>query len=346
MVANSSRCCLPVRLGEDLQQLPVLLDLLSSGNVLIAGASGSGKSTAVENLISQLSGLSPDQICLVLIDPKLGVEFALFQELPHLLFPVVDDVADAPAIFQSLLTEVVQRYRLFKKAGVRNLQEYRLTGSAMPAIVVVVEELADLLMVQHCDKELIRLAQIGRAAGVILLLITQRPSVDVLPGLLLANLSSRLAFRCSNRTNSLLVLDSIGAETLPVGEFLLRTPAISGITHGRGTLIQREQVVAAIDAARARFQNHSVARLELPRASHPICHSEEPRRLQTLPGQNTTFLRRAFRPGLILAVRMGTILLQVLDVLAAGIEWGLVWAAWWFRRRAGRLSMAARKRQR
>ena len=250
MDAGLPQRCLPICLGSDPQQSPITLDLLSSGNLIISGASGSKKSTAVENLISQVSCLSPEQVRLVLIDPKLGVEFAAFQELPHLLFPVVDDVADVPAVLQCLLNEVVRRYRLLKEVGARNFAEYHLAGSAMPALVVVVEELADLLMVQHCDKELVRLAQIGRAAGLVLVLVTQRPSADILPGLLLANLSSRVSFRCSNRTNSLLVLDSVGAETLPTGEFLIRTPARCGLTRGRGPLLQRKQVIAAIEAAR------------------------------------------------------------------------------------------------
>ena len=112
MDAGLPQRCLPICLGDDPQQAPLTLDLLSSGNLLIAGASGSGKSTAVENLISQLSCLSPEQMRLVLIDPKLGVEFAAFQELPHLLFPVVDDVADVPAVLQCLLNEIARRYRV------------------------------------------------------------------------------------------------------------------------------------------------------------------------------------------------------------------------------------------
>ncbi|MGI6128718.1 MAG: DNA translocase FtsK [bacterium] len=213
-----SGSALTIGLGKDISGTPIVADLAKMPHLLIAGATGSGKSVCINSLISSILFKStPSQVKLLLIDPKM-VELASFNGIPHLLAPVVTDVKKAAGVLNWAVTEMENRYNLFAAAGVRDIKRYNQTTpeSPLPLILVVIDELADLMMVSPADVEeaICRLAQMARAAGIHLVVATQRPSVDVITGLIKANIPSRLSFAVSSQTDSRTILDMNGAEKL------------------------------------------------------------------------------------------------------------------------------------
>ncbi len=222
-------------LGKDIAGNCVISDLSKMPHVLIAGATGSGKSVCINTLIiSFLYKYSPDNVKLLMIDPKV-VELSIYNGIPHLLIPVVTDPKKAAGALNWAVQEMKRRYKLFADNGVRNIESYnKLTvkGTAqekLPFIVIIIDELADLMMVSPHDVEdyVCRLAQMARAAGMHLVIATQRPSVDVITGVIKANIPSRISFAVSSQIDSRTILDSAGAEKLlgkgdmlfyPVGE--------------------------------------------------------------------------------------------------------------------------------
>lgn len=215
---TESNSALTIVLGKDISGTPVVADLAKMPHLLIAGATGSGKSVCINSLISSILFKStPNQVKLLLIDPKM-VELASFNGIPHLLAPVVTDVKKTAGVLNWAVTEMENRYNLFAAAGVRDIKRYNdaTPESPLPFIVVVIDELADLMMVSPTDVEeaICRLAQMARAAGIHLVVATQRPSVDVITGLIKANIPSRLSFAVSSQTDSRTILDMNGAEKL------------------------------------------------------------------------------------------------------------------------------------
>jgi S-DNA-T family DNA segregation ATPase FtsK/SpoIIIE len=204
-------------LGNDMDGKPVVVDLSKMPHLLVAGATGSGKSVFINTMLcSIISRMSPDEVRLVLIDPK-QVELTAYANLPHLAYPLVTDAQEAGNALQHVVSEMENRYELMSKSGARNIAEYNArTGKKLPMWLVVIDELADLMMVAKRDveKSIVRITQLARAAGIHLVVATQRPSVDVITGLIKANMPSRLAFAVSSKTDSRVILDQMGAEVL------------------------------------------------------------------------------------------------------------------------------------
>jgi S-DNA-T family DNA segregation ATPase FtsK/SpoIIIE len=213
-----SRFRLPIGIGMDVAGKPVVADLTRMPHILVAGATGSGKSVCINSLItSLLITRTPDEAQLILIDPK-QVELSQYRGLPHLRLPVVTDMEKVVAALRWTVLEMERRYGMFADVGARNIVAFndRFPDERLSYLVVVVDELADMMMTAAEDVErlICRLAQLGRAAGVHLVVATQRPSVDVLTGLIKANLPTRIAFAVSSQIDSRVILDRAGAERL------------------------------------------------------------------------------------------------------------------------------------
>ena len=216
--------------GKDIGGQPVVADIAKMPHLLIAGATGSGKSVCINTIImSILCKASPEDVKMVMIDPKV-VELTAYNDIPHLLYPVVTDAKKAAGVLNTMVGEMTRRYKAFADCNVRNLKGYnnkvkeiqKEVGKenselkTLPQIVIIVDELADLMMVAHGDVEdaIVRLSQLARAAGIHLVIATQRPSVDVITGLIKANVPSRIAFAVSSLVDSRTILDMAGAEKL------------------------------------------------------------------------------------------------------------------------------------
>ncbi|WP_281887546.1 DNA translocase FtsK [Paenibacillus sp. YYML68] len=221
-VFHDSASKLSIVLGRDISGQPIVGNLARMPHLLVAGATGSGKSVCVNGIITSiLFKAKPDEVKFLMIDPKM-VELNVYNGIPHLLAPVVTDPKRASLALKKVVVEMEKRYELFSKSGTRNIEGYNTmlletqTGAPLPYIVVIVDELADLMMVAANDVEdaICRLAQMARAAGIHLLIATQRPSVDVITGVIKANIPSRIAFGVSSQVDSRTILDSAGAEKL------------------------------------------------------------------------------------------------------------------------------------
>src|SRR6478672_4789317 len=199
-------------------------------HLLIAGAPGAGQSALTKQL-------GPEALRMILVDPK-RVELAQFKHLPHLLLPVVYEDEEAVATLQLMTEEMDKRYMKLEEAGVRSIDEYNLKGHAMPKIVVVIDEFADLMMTSDdraSEKAIIRIAQKARAVGIHLILATQRPSADVVTGLIKANIPSKIAFMTTSAVKSRVILDENGAEELTgKGDMLFMDPSRVGLERLQG----------------------------------------------------------------------------------------------------------------
>jgi len=223
---------LSIVLGKDIAGQPIVKDLGKMPHLLIAGATGTGKSVALNTLIlSLLYRATPEEARLVLIDPK-QVELTNFKALPHLLVPVVNQVNKAAGVLQQMVQEMQNRYELFSELGVRGISEYNEIQEmedqekVLPLIVIIIDELADLMMAAPKDVEdsICRLAQMARAAGIHLIIATQRPSVDIITGLIKVNIPTRISFYVSSQTDSRTILDMGGAEKLMGDGDMLYSP--------------------------------------------------------------------------------------------------------------------------
>ena len=208
---------LPVAIGQDIAGEPEVLDLAGLPHLLIAGATGTGKSVCLNSIVaSLLVAKSPDELRLLMVDPK-GVELTPFDGLPHLVAPAVQEFKGFTESLTGLLSLMQQRYARLGQAGARNIAGYNATAERrMPYVVLVVDELAELMLAggRESEANLVRLAQMGRATGIHLVLATQRPTVDVVTGLLKANIATRIAFTVASQTDSRVILDVAGAEDL------------------------------------------------------------------------------------------------------------------------------------
>lgn len=235
-------------LGRNIVGENVFTDIARMPHLLIAGATGSGKSVCLNSLIiSLLYKASPQQVRLIMIDPKV-VELGVYNGIPHLLIPVVTDPKKAAGALHWAVEEMERRYKLFSEKKTRNMQGYNklcAPGENLPYIVIIIDELADLMMVAPADVEdaICRIAQLARAAGIHLVIATQRPSVDVITGLIKANIPSRIAFAVSSGTDSRTILDGNGAEKLLGRGDMLYAPAGSGKTQRvQGCFVTEEEV--------------------------------------------------------------------------------------------------------
>ena len=234
-------------LGRGLEGSPLTADLRAMPHLLIAGTTGSGKSVMVNALICSLLRLSPADVRFILIDLK-GVELNTYAILPHMLTTPLEDPAEAKLAIQWAIDEMEERYDLLADGGHRDIKAYREAGGAWPYIVLVVDELADLLMQDRTvEPMLVRIAQKARAVGIHLVLATQRPSVDVLTGLLKANIPSRIAFTVATSTDSRVILDQTGAEDLTgKGDMLYTTPGLSSPQRIQGVYVSDDEIEAIV----------------------------------------------------------------------------------------------------
>ena len=242
---------LAVGLGEGSDGKAVSIDLAKMPHLLIAGATGSGKSVCINTLLaSLLVTRGPEELQLLLIDPK-RVELAPYEGVPHLMAPVVTDVRQAAPMLNKVIREMTDRYKLLQAAGVRNITTYNdKADTPLPYIVVVIDELADLMMTasRKVEDALCRLAQMGRATGIHLVVATQRPSVDVITGLIKANFPSRISFAVASNTDSRTVLDVNGAEKLlGKGDMLYQAVDMSRPARVQGCFVSDDEIMAVTD---------------------------------------------------------------------------------------------------
>ena len=247
---------LPLALGRDTSGTPVVADLARAPHLLIAGATGSGKSACINGVIvSLLMYHGPESLRFIMVDPKL-VELPGYNHIPHMIGKVITDLEDVHGALTWLLLQMDERYRLFRECTVRNIDAYnrlarrRKKLDTLPRIVLVVDELADLMMTapEEIEKQLVRLAQMARATGIHLVLATQRPSTDVVTGLIKANFPSRIAFAVTSQVDSRVILDSPGAEKLlGQGDMLLMRPDKAKIQRVQGSYVTDSEIKRVVD---------------------------------------------------------------------------------------------------
>ncbi|MFZ2974165.1 MAG: DNA translocase FtsK 4TM domain-containing protein [Ferribacterium limneticum] len=275
---NDMSSPLTVCLGKDIGGLPVVADLAKTPHLLVAGTTGSGKSVGVNAMIlSMLYKAEPDQVRLIMVDPKM-LELSIYEGIPHLLAPVVTDMKQAANALHWCVTEMEKRYKLMSAMGVRNIaglntkirdaekrgehipNPLTLTPETpeplktMPFIVVIIDELADLMMVvgKKVEEQIARLAQKARASGIHLVLATQRPSVDVITGLIKANIPTRLSFQVSSKIDSRTILDQMGAEALlGQGDMLYLAPGTGYPTRVHGAFVSDDEVHRVVEHLKA-----------------------------------------------------------------------------------------------
>ena len=242
--------------GKDIGGNCIVGNIAKLPHLLIAGTTGSGKSVCTNSLIiSLLYKATPDEVRLIMVDPKM-VELGIYNGIPHLLIPVVTDPKKAAGALQWAVVEMMKRYRTFSEIGVRDLASYNAHAARsdelekMPQIVIVIDELADLMLVaaKEVEESICRVAQMGRAAGMHLIIATQRPSADVITGLMKANIPSRIAFAVASSLESRIILDTTGAEKLVGKGDMLYFPLGTGKPKRvQGCLISDEEVAAVVD---------------------------------------------------------------------------------------------------
>lgn len=244
---QKSKSMLTLGIGRDILGKPVIADLLKMPHLLVAGATGSGKSVSINTMVmSILYKATPAEVKMLMIDPKL-LELSAYEEIPHLISPVITNPKEAAEALKKMVIEMERRYRALAERAARNIENYNLKAKdeeKLPYIVVIIDELADLMFTAASDVEdsIARLAQMGRASGIHLILATQRPSVDVITGIIKANFPARISFQVSSKVDSRTILDSHGAETLlGKGDMLLMLPG-ARITRVHGALVTEDEI--------------------------------------------------------------------------------------------------------
>lgn len=276
---QQSKSTLALALGKDTTGSPAAGDLARMPHLLVAGATGAGKSVFLNTLLlSILMRASPRDVQLVLVDPKM-LELATYEEIPHLLVPVITEAKPAVAVLENLVKEMNERYKLMKEKGVRNIDTYNkvvaegkksgkvieldedereeggedpIVHQHLPRIVVIIDELADLMMTRRdCEEPITRLAQKARAAGIHMVIATQRPSVDVITGLIKANFPSRISFQVAGKVDSRTILDTMGAERLlGMGDMLFLPPGTSQLQRLHGAYVSDDEIQKITDFVR------------------------------------------------------------------------------------------------
>ncbi|MBU0633037.1 DNA translocase FtsK [bacterium] len=252
---QQSKSPLTIILGKDIVGKPFITDLKKLPHLLIAGTTGSGKSVGINSMIlSLLYKNSPDQLRLLMIDPKM-LEFSIYNDIPHLLTPVITKAKQAVVALNNMVCEMERRYEMMSDTRTKNIENFnekmkKEGGKELPYIVVIIDELADLMMTSGKDVEhsIARLAQMARAAGIHLVVATQRPSVDVVTGLIKANLPSRISYRVGQKIDSKIILDQQGAESLlGRGDMLFTPPGSTGLVRLHAPWSTEEEIETIVD---------------------------------------------------------------------------------------------------
>ena len=246
---------LTMALGKDIVGAPFVTDLKKLPHLLIAGTTGSGKSVGINAmLLSLLYRNSPQTLRLMMIDPKM-LEFSIYNDIPHLLTPVITEAKKAITALSNMVAEMERRYKIMSQTRTKNIESYNEKmksegGEQFPYIVVIIDELADLMMTSGKDVELYigRLAQMARASGIHLIVATQRPSVDVVTGLIKANLPSRISYRVGQRIDSKVILDQMGAESLlGRGDMLFTPPGSPGVIRLHAPFASEKEIETIVN---------------------------------------------------------------------------------------------------
>jgi S-DNA-T family DNA segregation ATPase FtsK/SpoIIIE len=267
---HESNLKLPIALGKDITGAPVITDLSRMPHLLVAGATGTGKSVSINTMInSLLFKVPPEMVRFLMIDPK-RIELSIYQDIPHLLHPVVIKPKEATKALRWAVQEMERRYMLLSDLGVRNIEAYnrKLQKGAkassspdtqepgkkpLPYIILIIDELADLMMAssREVEEAITRLAQMARAAGIHLIIATQRPSVDVLTGIIKANFPTRISFQVSSKVDSRTILDGIGAEhLLGDGDMLFMPPGVGRVIRIHGAFVSEDEIKRVTDFLR------------------------------------------------------------------------------------------------
>lgn len=250
-----SKSPLTIVLGKDIVGKPFITDLKKLPHLLIAGTTGSGKSVGINSMIlSLLYKNSPDQLRFLMIDPKM-LEFSIYNDIPHLLTPVITKAKQAVVALNNMVSEMERRYMMMSDTRTKNIENYnekivKEGGKELPYIVVIIDELADLMMTsgKEVEHSIARLAQMARAAGIHLIVATQRPSVDVVTGLIKANLPSRISYRVGQKVDSKIILDQQGAESLlGRGDMLFTPPGSTGLVRLHAPWSTEEEIEKIVD---------------------------------------------------------------------------------------------------
>jgi len=313
---------LRIALVRDVGGEPMVVDLGSMPHLLIAGATGSGKSVCINAVIAcLLYDNTPDELKLLMIDPK-RVELTNFNGIPHLLAPVIVEVDEVVGALRWITREMDRRYKLFSAAGKRNLNTYnrimagRKDGHKLPHIIVIIDELADLMLTspEEIERSVCRIAQMARATGIHLVMATQRPSVDVVTGLIKANFPARISFAVTTLIDSRVVLDSPGAEKLlGRGDMLFMAPDSSKLTRLQGCFVSDAELDRLAKFWRGSVTTPSVEREEAPWQEESFLESENEtdellaeaiELVQEQGKASTSWLQRQFRIGYPRAARL------------------------------------------
>ncbi|MCD5390962.1 DNA translocase FtsK, partial [candidate division NPL-UPA2 bacterium] len=272
---------LTIALGKDISGNPLISDLGEMPHLLIAGTTGSGKTVSINAIIiSLLYRATPEEVKFLMIDPK-RVELTLFEGLPHLISPVVTEAKKAANALRWIVEEMEGRYKLLAKAGARNIDRYNRMGEdkePLPYIVVIIDELADLMAVAQVAVEdaIARLAQLSRAVGIHLILATQRPSVDVITGIIKANFPYRISFQVSSKVDSRTVLDMNGAERLiGKGDMLFLSAALPRPIRAQGSLVADQEIERVVNFLRPQVEPTYQEEIFKPAETEPLPEPEE-----------------------------------------------------------------------
>ena len=258
-IFQKSTSPLTMILGKDIVGKPFVTDLKKLPHLLIAGTTGSGKSVGINSMIlSLLYKNSPDDLKLVMIDPKM-LEFTMYEDIPHLLTPIITKPSEAVTALANMVLEMERRYTLMAKSRTKNIENYNEKSKtadydAFPYIVVIIDELGDLMMTSGKEVEIsiARLAQMARASGIHLIVATQRPSVDVVTGLIKANLPSRIAYKVGQKVDSKIILDAMGAESLlGRGDMLFTPPGMSGLVRLHAPWSKESEIEEVVEFLKA-----------------------------------------------------------------------------------------------
>ncbi len=261
---ETDRYELPLILGKDITGKTTIKDLGKIPHLLVAGATGTGKSVAINSLLAGLlMTKTPDEVKFIMVDPKMGVEMGMYNGIPHLLTPVITDVALITNALEWVIREMMRRYTQLKQTHTKKLAEYnaKMGFTAMPYIVVVIDEMADLMLTSGIEVEtkIQRLAQMGRAVGIHLILATQKPTVDVITGLIKSNIPGRMAFAVSTLIDSRVILDEAGAETLlGNGDMLYKDQTTPKSLRIQGTFTSTEDTENIVNAIKSQVKGEDI----------------------------------------------------------------------------------------
>jgi S-DNA-T family DNA segregation ATPase FtsK/SpoIIIE len=298
------RTPLPIALGENVAGEAIVTDLVAMPHLLIAGATGSGKSVCINAIISGfLCTNTPDTLQMIMIDPK-RVELTGYNGIPHLLAPVVVDLERVVGTLQWVTREMEQRYRRFAKVGARNIEDFNQRVVAgeqerMPYIVVFIDELADLMMIapDEVERSICRIAQMARATGIHLIIATQRPSVDVVTGLIKANFPARISFMVTSSVDSRVIIDTVGAERLlGSGDMLFMSPDASQTMRLQGCFVsdpELERLISYWKREAAARKGETVPGDEFVQTSLPTLKEMQEPESEALPGDGDEILPQA-----------------------------------------------------